>query len=93
MLIDRFDGVPVMNDYERSTLKTSASGPRNHDPIKAQWLEVRSMLKKRWSRLTDADVNRHEGSREFLIGCLQDRYGIGMEQASLQVLAFERSLP
>ena len=62
------------------------------DIVKGQWSELRGKLKAKWSKLTDDDVNRTEGHREYLVGKLQERYGIAKEKADVQVKEFERSL-
>jgi uncharacterized protein YjbJ (UPF0337 family) len=64
----------------------------NQDIIKGRWLELKGRLKEKWGKLTDSDINRREGHREYLIGRLQQRYGIAKEKAEVQVKEFERSL-
>lgn len=64
----------------------------NHDIIKAQWSQLSGKLKRKWAKLTDADVNQPEGHREYLVGKLQERYGIAKEKADIQVKEFERAL-
>jgi uncharacterized protein YjbJ (UPF0337 family) len=62
------------------------------DLIKTQWLHLRVKLKKKWARLTDDDLGALDGHREYLVGRLQERYGIAKEKAQVQVKEFERSL-
>lgn len=64
----------------------------NQDIIKGKWSQLSGKLKEKWGKLTDDDVNRLEGHREYLIGKLQERYGIAKEKADVQVKEFERSL-
>lgn len=64
----------------------------NQDIIKAQWPRLSAKLKRKWAKLTDADVNQAEGHREYLVGKLQERYGIAKEKADIQVKEFERAL-
>ena len=64
----------------------------NKDIIKGKWSQLRGKLKEHWSRLTDDDVSLLDGHREYLVGKLQERYGIAKDKADAQVTQFERSL-
>ncbi len=64
----------------------------NQDIIKGKWSQLSGKLKEKWGKLTDDDVNRLEGHRDYLIGRLQERYGIAKEKADVQVKEFEHSL-
>jgi len=64
----------------------------SQDIIKTQWSQLSGKLKRKWAKLTDADVNQAEGHREYLVGKLQERYGIAKEKAHIQVKEFERAL-
>lgn len=64
----------------------------SRDIIKSKWPQLRGKLKRKWSKLTDDDVDYLEGHREYLVGKLQERYGIAKEKANVQVKEFERSL-
>ena len=64
----------------------------NEDIIKGKWSQLSGKLKEKWGKLTDDDVNQLDGHREYLVGKLQERYGIAKDQADVQVNEFERSL-
>jgi len=64
----------------------------NQDIIKGKWSQLSGKLKEKWGKLTDDDVNQLDGHREYLVGKLQDLYGIAKDQADVQVNEFERSL-
>ncbi|HET7065608.1 MAG TPA: CsbD family protein [Rudaea sp.] len=64
----------------------------NQDIIKGKWSQIRGKLKEKWSKLTDDDLGRLEGHRDYLVGKVQERYGIARDQADEQVNEFERSL-
>jgi len=64
----------------------------NEDIIKGKWSQLSGKLKEKWGKLTDDDVNQLEGHRDYLVGRLQERYGIAREKAAVQVKEFERSL-
>ena len=64
----------------------------NQDIIKGKWSQLSGKLKEKWGKLTDDDVNQLDGHREYLVGKLQERYGIAKDKADIQVKEFERSL-
>ena len=64
----------------------------NQDIIKTRWPQLSGKLKRKWSKLTEADVNQPDGHRDYLVGKLQERYGIAKEKADVQVKEFERAL-
>jgi uncharacterized protein YjbJ (UPF0337 family) len=64
----------------------------NQDIIKGKWTQLGGKLKEKWGKLTDDDVNMLSGHREYLVGKLQERYGIAKEKAETQIKEFERSL-
>ena len=64
----------------------------NSDIIKGKWTQIRGQLKEKWGKLTDDDLDRLEGHRDYLIGKLQEHYGLAQDKADEEVKAFERSL-
>ena len=64
----------------------------NQDIIKGKWKQLSGKLKEKWSKLTDDDLSQLDGHREYLVGRLQERYGIAKEKAEVQVKEFERAL-
>jgi uncharacterized protein YjbJ (UPF0337 family) len=64
----------------------------NQDIIKGKWSQLRGKLQEKWGKLTDSDVNTLDGHRDYLVGKLQERYGIAKEKADVQVKEFERTL-
>mgnify|MGYP002717010420 CR=1 FL=1 len=65
----------------------------NNDIIKGKWKQLKGDVKQRWADLTDDDLQYAEGSRDYLVGKVQERYGRTREQAEQEVSAFERDLP
>ena len=63
----------------------------NQDIIKGQWQQLRGKLKQKWSKLTDDDLGLLDGHRDYLVGKLQERYGIAKEKAEVHVKEFERT--
>ena len=64
----------------------------NEDIIKGKWSQLSGRLKEKWGKLTYDDINERDGHRDYLIGKLQERYGIAKEKADVQVKEFERAL-
>lgn len=62
------------------------------DMIRGKWSSLRDRLQVKWSKLTDDDVRRSDGDRHYLAGRLQERYGIALEKARVEVKEFERTL-
>jgi uncharacterized protein YjbJ (UPF0337 family) len=46
------------------------------------------MIRERWGKLTEDDVEEIEGKRERLIGKIQERYGLAKERAERQLEDF-----
>lgn len=61
----------------------------NEDTIKGQWKQLRGTLKSRWGKLTDDDLQTASGSTEYLVGKLQERYGIARDEAERQIRDFD----
>jgi uncharacterized protein YjbJ (UPF0337 family) len=64
----------------------------NTDRIKGKWKQLTGRMKSEWGRLTDDDLAYVEGHRDYLVGKVQERYGIARDQAEEQVKRFESSL-
>jgi uncharacterized protein YjbJ (UPF0337 family) len=57
----------------------------SQDILKGQWSQLRGRIKEWWGDLTDDDVKRIDGSKDRLIGTLQERYGYAKERALNEV--------
>lgn len=64
----------------------------NADRIKGNWKQLTGRLKAEWGRLTDDDLAYAEGHRDYLLGKLQERYGIARDKADEQIKRFEDAL-
>lgn len=51
------------------------------DILEGKWKQLKGELKIWWGRLTDDDLDQIAGSKDKLIGKLQERYGYAREQA------------
>ncbi len=57
----------------------------NEDIFKGKWKQFRGSVKQWWGKLTDDDLDKVAGSRDKLIGILQERYGYDRQQAEDEV--------
>jgi len=49
--------------------------------ISAQWKLFTGSVKQEWAKLTDEDLDYIAGTRDKLIGRLQEKYGFSREEA------------
>jgi uncharacterized protein YjbJ (UPF0337 family) len=64
----------------------------NKDILKGNWKQVKGMIKKNWSKITDDEVNQMEGDYDILVGKVQEKYGYKKEQAREKVNDFMKSI-
>lgn len=64
----------------------------NWEQVRGNWNQVKGRAKQRWGDLTGDDLTRIEGSRDELVGRLQERYGYEKERAQEEAEAFRREL-
>ena len=55
------------------------------DEIERGWSELKGEVKRRWSKLTDEDIEFVKGKYAELLGLLQERYGHAKEQAEREI--------
>jgi uncharacterized protein YjbJ (UPF0337 family) len=63
----------------------------NWDVIEGRWKQLKGQAKQKWGKLTDDDFQRLSGSRDELIGKIQERYGYTRDQAEREVDEWVRS--
>jgi len=56
----------------------------NWDEITGKWMQLKGSVKQRWGKLTDDDLDYVNGTRDRLIGRLQEKYGMMKEEAERQ---------
>lgn len=64
----------------------------NNDIFEGKWKQFRGAVKEQWGDLTDDDLDRIAGQRDQLVGRIQERYGIGRDDAEREVDDFVRDL-
>jgi len=64
----------------------------NNDIIQGKWKQISGEIRQKWGKLTDNDLTYAEGTRDYLSGKIQERYGIAKDAAEEQIKEFEKSL-
>lgn len=52
----------------------------NRDMATGEWQKLSGRIKQKWGRLTDDDLTRAQGDREYLVGKVHEHYGIVREK-------------
>lgn len=62
----------------------------NREMAQSEWRQLSGRIKRRWGKLTDDDLVRAQGDRDYLVGRVQERYGIARElvEDELQTLGY-----
>ena len=64
----------------------------NCHQVIGNWKQVKGVVRKKWGKLTDDDVDVIAGKRDILLGKIQERHGIAREEAEKELKAWEDSL-
>lgn len=64
----------------------------NEDIIKGQWKQFGGSIKQKWGKFIDNDFIVVEGNFEYLVGKVQECYGIVCDEVEVQVCEFEKLL-
>lgn len=64
----------------------------NWEQIEGKWKQFRGEVRSRWGKLTDDDLEQVKGSRDILIGKLEERYGYSKERAEQEVREWSDAL-
>jgi uncharacterized protein YjbJ (UPF0337 family) len=56
----------------------------NWDEVGAKWIQLKGSVKQQWGKLTDDDLDYVAGTRDRLVGRLQEKYGITRQEAERQ---------
>ena len=62
----------------------------NKHTLKGDWNQLKGSAKQKWADLTDDDLLHVEGSRDKLVGKVQERYGHSKDDAERQVEEWQR---
>ena len=61
----------------------------NWEQVRGNWNQLKGEVKQQWGKLTDDDLTYVEGSRDKLVGRVQERYGIEKDEAERQLKDWE----
>lgn len=64
----------------------------NWDQIAGNWKQVKGVVREKWGKLTDDDVDIIAGKRDILLGKIQERQGIARDEAEKELKDWEASL-
>lgn len=64
----------------------------NEEIVRDDWKQLAGRIKAKWGRLTDDEIQEAQGNTEYLIGKLQERYGLAKEQVeqNLRDIGYDR---
>ena len=65
----------------------------NDDILGGMWKQLKGQVKQQWGKLTDDDLDVIAGKRDQLLGKIQERHGVTLEEAEKQVTAWHQSNP
>jgi uncharacterized protein YjbJ (UPF0337 family) len=57
----------------------------NWDQIAGKWTQIKGDVRQKWGKLTDDDLEVVAGSKDKLVGRIQERYGVAKEDAEKQL--------
>jgi len=57
----------------------------NSDQLQGKWTQLKGSVKEKWGKLTDNDLDVINGQQAQLVGLIQERYGITIEEAQKQI--------
>jgi uncharacterized protein YjbJ (UPF0337 family) len=61
----------------------------NNDVLAGNWKLFQGKMQEQWGKLTNDDLDVAAGRRDQIVGKLQERYGVALEEAERQVKEFE----
>jgi uncharacterized protein YjbJ (UPF0337 family) len=53
----------------------------NRDTAQGNWQQLKGKIKQKWGKLTDDDLTRAEGDKDYLVGKLHEQYGLAKDRA------------
>jgi uncharacterized protein YjbJ (UPF0337 family) len=62
----------------------------NWDRIEGHWEHFKGDVKRRWGKLTDAQLDAIAGKREQLAGQIQETYGVTKDEAGKQLYDWQK---
>lgn len=63
----------------------------NKDIFEGKWEQLKGAVREKWGDLTDDDLTQINGSREKLLGKIQECYGRSRDVAEKEIKEWEKS--
>jgi uncharacterized protein YjbJ (UPF0337 family) len=57
----------------------------NQDIAQGKWQQLSGKIKQKWGKLTDDDLTRSAGDRDYLVGRLHEQYGLAKDKAESEL--------
>src|SRR5580765_1136127 len=57
----------------------------NQDMAQGKWQQLSGKIKQKWGKLTDDDLTRASGDREYLVGKLHEQCGLAKDKAEREL--------
>lgn len=57
----------------------------NWDQIEGNWKQFKGKVREKWGKLTDDELETIAGSKDRLVGALQEKYGVAKDEAERQL--------
>jgi uncharacterized protein YjbJ (UPF0337 family) len=73
-------------------LRNALSTDMNWNQIEGKWKQLTGSVRERWGQFTDDDVQTLTGTKDHLVGKIQERYGIAKEEAEKQAEQWSHAL-
>jgi uncharacterized protein YjbJ (UPF0337 family) len=74
-----------MQDRNNSATDLGKGRMMNADILRGKWNQIKGKAKQKWGKLTDDDLDKVDGSRDELVGVIQERYGKSRDAAEKEV--------
>ena len=62
------------------------------DLIESRWHEYRAAAKRRWDKLSEAQISGTRGNRAYLVKRVQEAYALNSQEAERQVADWQGTL-
>lgn len=59
------------------------------DIIESRWHEYRAAAKRRWDKLSEAQIAGTRGNRDYLLKRVQEAYGLTVQEAERQLAEWQ----
>ena len=64
----------------------------NKDIFEGKWEQIKGAIQKNWGKLTNDDLDVIKGNTTIMVGKLQERYGMTIEDAEKEIEKFDYKL-